>query len=115
MELAALVLAIAALGGATLATLHFMGRPRPLPLALLHLLLAGTGLALVLRAVLADTSHMLANVAAGILVLVALGGLVLLSFRLRALPLPTPIVVVHALAAVAGYLTLLAAIFTRAG
>ena len=44
---AAIVFAIAALGGATLATLHFRGRtPLPMPLALLHGLLAASGLVL---------------------------------------------------------------------
>lgn len=115
MELAALLFAIAALGGATLATLHFMGKSRPLPLALLHLLLAASALVLLLRAVMADSSNMIANVAAGIMVVVALGGFLLLSFRLRSLPLPTPVVLIHGSAAVVGFATLLAAIFTQAG
>ena len=115
MQLAAVLFAIAALGGLTLATLHFMGKPRPLPLALLHLLLAATALVPLLRAVLADSSNMVANVAAGILVVVALGGLFLLSFRLRSLPLPTPVVLIHGSAAVVGFGTLLAAIVGQAG
>jgi hypothetical protein len=115
MGLAAILFAIAALGGATLATLHFTGKPRPLPLALLHLLLAASALVVLLRSVLADSSNMIANVAAGILVVVALGGFLLLSFRLRALPLPTPLVLIHGSGAVVGFATLLAAIFTRAG
>ena len=115
MELAALLFAIAALGGATLATLHFMGKPRPAALAILHLLLAASALGLLLRAVVMDPSNMIANVAAGILVVVALGGFMLLSFRLRALPLPSLVVLIHGSAAVVGFATLLAAILTKAG
>jgi hypothetical protein len=115
MQLAAILFAIAALGGATLATLHFMGKPRPLPLAMLHLLLAGSGLTVLVTAVLADSSNMVANVAAGILVVVVLGGLFLLSFRLRSLPLPTPVVLIHGTGAVAGFVTLLVAIARQAG
>ena len=114
MELAAILFAIAALGGATLATLHFMGRPRPLPLAVLHFLIAAAALVLLLRVVLADSSHLIANAAAGMMVVVALGGFLLLSFRFRSLPLPTPLVLIHGVAAVVGFATLLAAIFTQA-
>jgi hypothetical protein len=50
---AAVLFAIAALGGATLATLHFRGRsPLPMPLALLHGLLAAGGLVLLVIAAL---------------------------------------------------------------
>jgi hypothetical protein len=115
MALAALVFAIAALGGASLALLHFMGRPRPLPLAVVHLLVAASALVLLLRAVAIDSTNLIANVAAGIMLVVALGGFVLLSYRLRSLPLPTPMVLIHGLAAVVGFGTLLAAIFTQGG
>ena len=115
MQLAAILFAIAALGGATLATLHFMGKPRPLPLAVLHLLLAASGLVVLVTAVLEDSSNMVANVAAGIFAVVVLGGLFLLSFRLRSLPLPTPVVLIHGSGAVVGFIALLVALGRQAG
>jgi hypothetical protein len=115
MQVAAVLFAIAAAGGIVLATFHFRGRNRPLPLAMIHMLVAAAGLVMLGRAVFADSSIMLANVALGIIVVVALGGLGLLSFRLRAMPLPSALVAIHGLAAVVGIACLLAAIFMPAG
>jgi hypothetical protein len=73
MQLAAILFAVAAVGGVVLATMHFKGLPRSLPLAVVHLLAATAGLVRLLLAVRDDPSVMLANVALGVMVVVALG------------------------------------------
>ena len=57
-------------------------------------------------------SVMLANVALGIMFVVALAGFVQLSFRLRNMPLYTPLLLAHALGAITGFLVLLVAVMT---
>jgi hypothetical protein len=106
---AAVLFAIAALGGATLAMLHFRGRsPLPMPLALLHGLLAASGLALlVIAAVTQPGFGGLALVSLVIFVIAALGGLYLFSHHLRARALPSAVVLIHGGAAVVAFLLLL--------
>jgi hypothetical protein len=55
--------------------------------------------------------HGAPGIALGLLVVAALGGFALLSFHLRGRALPSGLVVGHALLAVAGFVTLLAAEF----
>ena len=110
---AAIVFAIAALGGATLATLHFRGRmPLPMPLALLHGLLAATGLVLLIAAALTQPGFGgLGLVALVIFVIAALGGFYLFAHHLRGRPLPSPVVLIHGGAAVVAFLALLGYLF----
>ena len=101
----AILFAIAALGGATLATLHFRGRtPLPMPLALLHGLLAASGLVLLIVAALTVPAF-------GGLGLAALGGFYLFTHHLRGRPLPSAVVLIHGSAAVIAFLLLLGFIF----
>jgi hypothetical protein len=112
MQLVALVLfALAAVGGLVLAVRHFRGQPLPAPLAVIHGLAAATGLVLVLLAYLAAPpgSNVL-GLALLLLVVAALGGFFLVSFHLRGRRAPSPAVVIHALVAVAGVVTLLVTI-----
>jgi hypothetical protein len=53
-------------------------------------------------------------IAAGLLVLAALGGFLMISFHLRGQVPPRPVAVIHALAAVAGFLTLCFGVFAPA-
>jgi hypothetical protein len=110
---AAIVFAVAALGGVTLATLHFRGRmPLPIPLALLHGLLAATGLVLLIAAALMQPGFGgLALAALVLFVIAALGGFYLFSFHLRGRALPSPVVLAHGGAAVVAFLLLLGFIF----
>ena len=110
---AAIVFAIAALGGATLATLHFRGRtPLPMPLALLHGLLAATGLVLLIAAALTQPGFGGLGLAALVIfVIAALGGFYLFAHHLRGRPLPSAVVLIHGGAAVVAFLALLAFIF----
>jgi hypothetical protein len=110
---AAVLFALAAVGGATLAALHFRGRhPLPMPLALLHGLLAAGGLALLVIAALTEPAFgTLALLSLLIFVIAALGGFYLFSYQLRERPLPSAIVLIHGGAAVVAFLLLLAYLF----
>jgi hypothetical protein len=103
--------AVAALGGLTLATLHFKKKNLPLPLALLHGLLAASGLGLLLWAVLQGGAPAKAGYALVLFAVAALGGFYLFSFHLRKKALPSAVVIIHALVAVAGFGLLLVAVF----
>jgi hypothetical protein len=105
--------AIAALAGVYMAVRVFKGAMPPWPAAILHGLFAATGLALLLYLTfLAGTPQpQIVTIAAAILVLAALGGFVVLSYHLRKQVPPKALVAMHALLAVAGFLTLAAATY----
>ena len=104
--------AIAALAGLTMAVMHFRKASPPLPvLAVLHGGFAASGLIVLLLALVKAGMHGAPAIALGLLVTAALGGFGLLSFHLRGRALPSGLVVGHALLAVAGFVTLLAAEF----
>jgi hypothetical protein len=113
METAAIVLALAAVGGAVLAAIRLSGRPHPpLWLALGHGAVAATGVGLLAYAVFTQTVPWLAQVSLGMFVLAALGGAtLLLGFHLRNQPLPIPFVLGHGALAAASLIVLLIAIF----
>lgn len=105
---AIILFAVAALGGATMAVLHFRGRAAPpAVLAALHGILAASGLVLLSIAVLRSGVEGTAGIALGLFLLAALGGFGLLSFHLRRRRLPNALVLGHGLLAVAGFLLLL--------
>jgi uncharacterized membrane protein len=110
MLVAAVLFALAAVNGLALATCFFTARPRPLPLAMVHLCFAASGLATLAWTVWKDSSVILANISLGIMFVVALMGFVQLSFRLRGMPLYAPLLIVHALGAITGFLFLLVAV-----
>ena len=102
MQTAVIVLGLAALGGATLAGIRLSGTPRPPAwLALAHGLIAATGLVLLGNECLQYGIPMMAQIALGIFVLAALGGLAMFSgYHVRGLPLPVTFVLGHGLTAV---------------
>lgn len=105
LQTATALLAIAAAGGLLMAFLRFSGAERPPSwLAMLHGLLAGSGLTLLLFAGFAYGIPRLTWIGTALLVLAALGGTYLnLAFHDKRLPLPKPIIIGHALAAVVGF------------
>ena len=105
-----LLFAIAAVAGLIMAVMHFkkVSPPRPV-LAVLHGIFAASGLVVLLLAVMKAGMQGTPAIAFGLLVVAALGGFVLLSSHLRGRALPSGLVVGHALLAVAGFLTLVAA------
>ena len=103
---AAILFALGALGGLVMAMRAFKGEALPVPLAIGHGVLGAAGLVLLLIGVLAGT----ARIALALLVVAALGGFYLLSFHIRKQQHPKAVIVVHALVAVVGFLTLLMAV-----
>ena len=110
MQAALIVLALAALGGLTVAVIRLRGRPYPpLWMALGHGIVAATGLGLLIYAAINPGLPQKGQIALGILILAALGGAtMLLGFHLRNRPLPVPLVIGHGLIAACGYVLLLA-------
>jgi hypothetical protein len=109
MEIGAAVLfAIAALGGLMLASQHFKGTRLSLPLALVHGGVAATALVLLMISVIRGSNVGNAKLALVLFVVAALGGFFLFSHHLRNKRLPSPVVIIHALAAVAAFLLLVA-------
>ena len=113
MEIAAVIFALAALGGLTAAGIRLSGKPRPPTwMALGHGAVAAT--ALIYLAYIAATSGLplLGQIALGIFVLAAAGGLAIFSmFHVQDKPLPIPMVIGHGLLAITGFVVLLVAIF----
>ena len=108
---APIVLAIGAVGGLVMATRVLRGHFAPWALSVLHALLGATGLVLLILLMLQGSPPQRVLVGFGLLLLAALGGFFLASFHLRrALP-PKAVVLIHAGAAVAGFLTLLSLFF----
>lgn len=108
---AAILFALGALGGLYMATLSFKGKPLPAAVATLHGLFGATGLVLLIVGVLAGMGGGTARIALIILVVAALGGFYLVSFHIKKKQHPRAVIVIHALVAVIGFLTLLTAIF----
>lgn len=106
-----LLFAIAAVGGLTLAILRFRDRPLPMGLALVHGLVAATALVILLVVALGASGNGMTRGALIAFVVAALGGFYLFSFHVRGRKLPIPMVVIHGLVAVAGFVTLLLAVY----
>ncbi len=107
LTIAAVLFAVAALGGITLATVHLRHRGLPMALALGHGLLAAAGLVVLIVAVVGGSTERLVIASLGLFVVAALGGFALFSFHLRRQPLPTPVVFIHGLVAVVAFVLLL--------
>ncbi|MHA6645840.1 hypothetical protein ACX3P1_25075 [Mesorhizobium sp. A623] len=103
--------AITAAGGLVMAGVRtFSDRNPPAWLAMLHGLLAAAGLTLLLFAVFTVGLPALAVWGLILLVIAALGGVFLnLGFQERGKPLPKPVMYVHALIAVVGFILLIIA------
>ena len=113
MQTAAVLLAVSAVGGATMAGIRFSGKPQPpIWLAMLHGFLSAAALTLLIYAWATVGLPMLASAAVVLFVVAALGGVVMnLNYHWKLLPLPKWLVLVHATVAVIGFLLLLAAVF----
>jgi hypothetical protein len=116
MKTAAVLFAIAALGGLTMAAIRLRGADRPpSSFAMLHGLLAGAGLTLLVYAWCTVGIPVLAQYSVIVLALAAAGGAYMnLRYHSQMLPLPVPIMVGHALVAVSGFALLLAALMQPA-
>lgn len=114
MQTAACLLAMAAAGGLTMAAIRWWGNPRPPSwLAMGHGLLAGAALTLLAYACFTVGLPSRGQLALALLATAAAGGAAInLLFHSRMHPLPKSWIVGHALLAVAGFATLLSAIFS---
>lgn len=113
LKTAACLFALAALGGLVMAGIRFAAkRNPPVWLTLGHGLLAAAGLTLLAYAAFVPGVPLLAWVALGLFVLAALGGVVMnLGYQWKQRPLPSGLLVVHALVAVVAFLLLSLAAF----
>jgi len=121
LTLSAVLFAIAALGGIALAVMHFRSGGKthpPTSLAMLHGTLAVVALIFLIVGIAATADGFsagfssLAVLALLLFVLAALGGAYMFFGKhLRGKPLPSPVVVIHGLAAGAGLVLLLVYVF----
>ncbi|HVV49578.1 MAG TPA: hypothetical protein VHO06_07960 [Polyangia bacterium] len=108
MTVALVLFAIAALGGLVLASIRFRGSNPPLALALVHGAAAAAGLiALIVAVVHAGAAASLPRIALALFLVAALGGFVLFAAHLRKKNIPVPLMLIHAVVAVGGFVTLL--------
>jgi hypothetical protein len=114
MKTASVLLAIAALGGLTMAGIRFGGKPQPPTwLAMLHGFLSAAALTLLLYAYFTVGLPALASWALLLFLLAAAGGAFLnLNYHWKMLPLPKGMIAGHALIAVVGFALLVAATWT---
>lgn len=105
------ILAITAAGGLVMAGVRMFGdRNPPAWLAMLHGLLAGAGLTLLLFAAFTVGLPQYALWALVLFVVAALGGVFLnLGYQEKRLPLPKPVMYIHASIAVVGFILLILA------
>ena len=113
MGTAAILFAIAAVGGAVMAAIRLGGADRPpLAIAIVHGLFAAAGLVTLIVAVTSQAVPVLAKVAVAGFIVAALGGFTLLGlYHLQKRPLPIPLMLVHATVAVISFILLLVGIF----
>jgi hypothetical protein len=111
MKTASVLLAIAALGGLTMAGIRFAGKPQPpIWLAMLHGFLAAAAVTLLLYAYFTVGLPALACWALLLFLIAAAGGAFLnLNYHWKMLPLPKGLIVGHAGVAVVGFALLLTA------
>jgi uncharacterized membrane protein HdeD (DUF308 family) len=114
MQTAVVLLALAALGGITMAAIRFSGKPYPSTwLAMLHGFLAGAAVTLLLYAAFTVGLPSLATVALVLFLVAAAGGAFMnLNFHWKQMPLPKWLIVVHAGIAVVGFILLCIAAFS---
>jgi len=109
--LAIVLFALAAVGGLIMAIMRFRGREQPpLALAIVHGLAAAAGLVALIAVIAGGSAPGAATLGLVLMLAAALGGFVLFGNHLKNIPLPIPLMVIHALVAVAGFATLLVAL-----
>lgn len=116
MTVAAILFAIAAVGGVIMAAMRFGGRELPpMALAVVHGLFAAAGLVTLILAVAGARASWAAIAAVVGFLVAALGGFLLFAHHLRRQALPINYVVIHGAGAVISFVILLVAIFVGRG
>ncbi len=111
LPIAAILFALNALGGTFLAVMHIQKKQAPIPLAVIHGVVAAAGLVLLIIAILQAQLGGLVLVALVLFIIAALGGLVLFVTHLRARPLSAPLIFIHGGVAATAFLLLLVYMF----
>lgn len=113
IKISAILFGTAAVGGAVMATMRFSGIPRPPAwMAMGHGLMAGAGLTLLIYAAMTLGIPPIAQFALGFFVIAAMGGAIMnLFFHWKLLPLPIPLMVIHASLAITGSVLLLICVY----
>ncbi len=113
LKTATALFAAAALGGAIMAVIRFSGHPRPPSwLAMGHGFAAAAGLTLLAYAHCTVGVPVYATYALVLFIIAALGGAAMnLLFHAKELPLPIPLMIIHALLAVSAFVLLLLSVF----
>ena len=113
MQVAAVLFALAALGGLTMVAIRLSGTPRPPTwLALGHGAIAAMGLIVLIYTAATEPIPTIVFAALGCFVLAAAGGVTIFAlFHLREKPLPIPLVLGHGAIAVTAFVLLLVGIF----
>ena len=111
LQVAAVLFAVAALGGVTMLALRLRGGNPPLGLAALHGLAAAAGLVTLAVGVLGQHEGGAAMVSLALFVVAALGGFVLIATHLKGKVIPLGVVLLHGSLAVAGFAALLVRLF----
>ena len=116
MQLAAILLSLAALGGIVMVVIRLKGAPLPpTGLALAHGAIAACGVVALAYAAYDSGIPQLAQVALGIFVVAALGGAALFAlFHSKGRPLPIPLMLGHGLIALTGLGLLLYELYGKA-
>ena len=110
MTIALVLFAHAALGGVTMAAIRLRGAERPpTALALVHGAGAAAGLAALIIAIMNMPDPGSARTALVVFLVAALGGFYLFAQHMQKKPLPIPVMVIHGLVAVVGFIILLMA------
>jgi glucose uptake protein GlcU len=114
MIAAAILFAIAALGGMIMAMIRFSGRDYPPAfLAVVHGVFAAAGIVTLLVAALAPGVALTIRIALILFIGAAIGGFSLVYFHAKSRPLPISYVVIHGLVAVVAFIILIVGIMTR--
>jgi hypothetical protein len=113
LNIAVILFAIAAVGGLLLASAHFRGKEKSMPLALLHGLLAASGLVLLLIPVIRGSAPGSVKAPLILFLAAALGGFLLFAFHLQKKKLPSAVVVLHGGLAVVAFALLVFGLYFR--
>jgi hypothetical protein len=104
---AVILFAVAAVLGIVLASSHLKGKFPPIAFALVHGILAASGLVILILSVVRAAEAGMGTYSLVFFVIAALGGFVLVSYHLRKRALPVGLIIVHGLMAVVGFVLLL--------
>jgi len=114
MIAAAILFAIAAVGGVIMALIRFSGRDFPPAfLAVVHGVFAAAGIVTLLVAALAPGVALTIRIALVLFVGAAIGGFSLVYFHAKRRPLPISYIVIHGLVAVVAFVILILGIMSR--